>query len=386
METELANRLQSEREKVNTYPTELQKKAGNYKMGHIRVQGMDISIENPKGSYRRGKSKNGKEWSIKMNNDYGYFTRSVGKDGDAVDVFLGPNLSSDKVFPIDQYYNGEFDETKVMLGFDSKEEAKSAYLSNYEKNWKGFKYITEVDIDTFKGWLYNGRRQRKPFALYKTLNEDEIMINEDFSSPILAKLAKEHGGIRISNNGGVRTFPCAFIYGHSVNPSEITDDMIVGEPFEYSYYNNDTDNSVLFNDGTAIKLSKDSDIGRHSGDRKIARFGSGIGDTGDHDKTPDAFTGNEKKAVSAPYNGWQSSDRAGYSQSLRNAYKVNKEMGDTKTVDKIKAQARNLVAENTGKKIYLSESQFKNYCRYLLREKRKEDYVKKLMLETMNKK
>lgn len=164
--------LKLARAETDTNPTDAQKKAGNYKKGHVNIHGFRITIENPKGSYRKGKDENGKEWKTLMHNDYGYFTRTLGKDGDAVDVFIGPNIDSDKIFPIDQYIGGEFDETKVMLGFDSKEDAKKAYLSNYEKDWKGFKYITEVDADTFKEWLYNGRRQRKPFAKYKTLNED----------------------------------------------------------------------------------------------------------------------------------------------------------------------------------------------------------------------
>jgi hypothetical protein len=164
--------LELARIETDTNPTDAQKEAGNYKKGHVNIHGFRITIENPKGSYRKGKDEKGKEWKTLMHNDYGYFTRTLGKDGDAVDVFIGPNIDSDKIFPIDQYIGGKFDETKVMLGFDSKEEAKKAYLSNYEKDWKGFKYITEVDTDTFKEWLYNGRRQRKPFAKYKMLNED----------------------------------------------------------------------------------------------------------------------------------------------------------------------------------------------------------------------
>jgi hypothetical protein len=35
---------------TDTNPTEGQKKAGNYKKGHVSVQGFDISIEQPKGS------------------------------------------------------------------------------------------------------------------------------------------------------------------------------------------------------------------------------------------------------------------------------------------------------------------------------------------------
>ncbi|PTT91334.1 hypothetical protein DBR45_55290, partial [Pseudomonas sp. HMWF031] len=44
-------------------PTEAQKEAGNYKKGKVRLHGLDISIENPKGSTRKGKDQDGKEWS-----------------------------------------------------------------------------------------------------------------------------------------------------------------------------------------------------------------------------------------------------------------------------------------------------------------------------------
>ena len=168
LEAELARA----RKETDSNPTDGQKEAGNYKKGHVNILGFNISIENPKGTYRSGRDRSGKEWRTLMHNDYGYFTRTLGKDGDAVDVFIGPNLNSDKIYPIDQYVDGKFDETKVMLGFDTPEEAKKAYLSNYEKDWKGFKYITEIGIDEFKEWLYNGRRQRKAFALYKSLNEE----------------------------------------------------------------------------------------------------------------------------------------------------------------------------------------------------------------------
>lgn len=167
----LSRELERARRETNTNPTDGQKEADNYKKGRITILGFNIAIENPKGTYRKGKDRNGKEWKTLMHNDYGYFTRTLGKDGDAIDVFIGPNLESEKIFPIDQYINGKFDETKVMLGFDTAEAAKRAYLSNYEKDWKGFKYITEVDVESFKKWLYDGARQRKPFAKYKSLNE-----------------------------------------------------------------------------------------------------------------------------------------------------------------------------------------------------------------------
>lgn len=163
--------IEQARKNVDTDPTEAQKKAGNYKKGHIRVRGFSITIENPKGSYRKGTDPSGQEWKTMMHNDYGYFTKTVGKDGDAIDVFLGDNPETGKIFAIDQNCGGKFDETKVMLGFDNKSDAKGAYLSNYQENWNGFSHITEVDEETFRKWLYDGHRQRKPFYQYDSIKK-----------------------------------------------------------------------------------------------------------------------------------------------------------------------------------------------------------------------
>lgn len=175
---------------VNLNPTDPQKEAGNYKMGHISIKGMKISIENPKGSSRKFKNDDGSEGSITMKNHYGYFggTSGNGKDGDAVDVFIGPNPEGfERVYVVDQNAkDGSFDESKVMLGFDSKKEAKEAYLSNYSPNWKGFRTITGVSLRLFKKWLYRGNKQRKPFSEYveiqkKKLEENRRPINEKFT-------------------------------------------------------------------------------------------------------------------------------------------------------------------------------------------------------------
>ena len=44
--------VNAERKKVDTEPSQAKKEAGNYKKGHIKVHGLDVSIENPKGSIR----------------------------------------------------------------------------------------------------------------------------------------------------------------------------------------------------------------------------------------------------------------------------------------------------------------------------------------------
>lgn len=174
---------------TNINPTEKQKEAGNYKMGHIRIKGMPISIENPKGSYRTYKKEDGTEGKIKMKNHYGYFTNTTaqGKDRDAVDVFVGPNVDEfDYVYVIDQNNDkGEFDESKVMLGFNSKEHAKNAYLSNYSSDWDGFRSITKVSIRTFKKWLYRNHKQNKPFSEYYVIQKQKLDESFNFNENII---------------------------------------------------------------------------------------------------------------------------------------------------------------------------------------------------------
>lgn len=173
--------ITAEASNVDLVPSEAQKTAGNYKMGHIHVKGMSITIEQPKDSYRKWKDENGNEGQTKMNNHYGYFTKSKGKDGDAVDVFIGDNIENfERVYVVDQNSKDgkTFDESKVMLGFDSKKEAYDAYMSNYNKGWTGFRAITSVPLPVFKKWLYRGRKQRQPFADYVAIKKKQLEENK----------------------------------------------------------------------------------------------------------------------------------------------------------------------------------------------------------------
>ena len=67
-------------------PTDAQKEAGNYKKGHVRIDGYDITIENPKGSVRRGTDASGKQWSVTMTNTYRYIRGPEGVDGDHIEI------------------------------------------------------------------------------------------------------------------------------------------------------------------------------------------------------------------------------------------------------------------------------------------------------------
>lgn len=157
---------------TNTEPTDAQKEAGNYKKGHVKIDGFDISIEQPKGSVRSGVDASGKEWSQKMNNTYGYIRGTEGVDGDHIDVFLSDDIDgwNGTVYVVDQVNNdGSFDEHKVMYGFNSEDDARQAYLSNYEDGWQGLGAITAVSKDEFKKWIGSSHRKTKPFAEYKNV-------------------------------------------------------------------------------------------------------------------------------------------------------------------------------------------------------------------------
>ena len=173
-----AQRTRKEEEaKVDTNPTDAQKEADNYKKGHIKIDGLDITIEQPKGSIRRGTDANGKQWESEMHNTYGYIRGTESVDGDHIDIFLSDNPTEGKVFVVDQVNQrtGDFDEHKVMYGFPDMESAKRAYLSNYEEGWQGLGSITEVKKEDFKKWIDSSKRKTKPFAEYTSVKtQDDV--------------------------------------------------------------------------------------------------------------------------------------------------------------------------------------------------------------------
>ena len=172
-ETSLQSEVTRAEQQTNAEPTEGQKEAGNYKKGRVKVGPFDVVIEQPRGSVRSGVDANGKAWETTMQNTYGYFGGTKGVDGDAIDVFLGNDLDGwdgTTVFVVDQYNpDGSFDEHKVMLGFNSQEEAEAAYFANYESDWAKTHRteVTAVPLADFNEWVKSSKRKTKAFAEYK---------------------------------------------------------------------------------------------------------------------------------------------------------------------------------------------------------------------------
>jgi hypothetical protein len=136
-------------------PTEAQARAGNYKKGHARIAGLDVTIENPAGSRRRP------QWPP-LTAHYGYVKGTLGADGDHVDIFVRPSTPADwdgTVYVVDQYDEAaQFDEHKCLLGFDSEAQAVRAYRGNYPDDWV-VGPVTALSIEDFRAWLDSGATQ-----------------------------------------------------------------------------------------------------------------------------------------------------------------------------------------------------------------------------------
>lgn len=184
-EASFGERLKNAIAETEPNPSEAQKKAGNYKKGHLSFGGYDFTVETPKGTTRSGKDEQGKPWSVTMHDTYGYILGKIGVDGDHIDMFINDAADLDtfdgNVYVVDQVNpeTGEFDEHKVMYGYPSEEAATEAYLANYSKGWKGLGKVTAVPKATFDKWLEASDRKTKPFADYAMIKKGA---HQDFIS------------------------------------------------------------------------------------------------------------------------------------------------------------------------------------------------------------
>lgn len=137
-------------------PTDAQIAAGNFQMGHVTIAGLDVTVEWPQGSTRKGVSKDGTPWQRQMSAHYGYVLRTEGADGEHVDVYIGPHHRSLRAFIVDQVdAKGRFDEHKLLLGYASREEAKAAYAKHFPA---GFRVgpVKEMALPRLREWLKSG--------------------------------------------------------------------------------------------------------------------------------------------------------------------------------------------------------------------------------------
>ncbi|WP_321946585.1 hypothetical protein [Paraburkholderia sp. J10-1] len=158
---------------LNTRPTPspAQLDAGNYAKGRLSVQGLQIVIENPRGSERSWCDESGRTGVNLSKFHYGYFAGVKGADGDELDCYVGPWPEADRAYVVNQCLDGRFDEHKVMLGFPDARTAQAGYLSNYSPGWTGLGSIVDCSIAQLKLWIANG-------DLSRPLTREQLPIEE----------------------------------------------------------------------------------------------------------------------------------------------------------------------------------------------------------------
>jgi Inorganic Pyrophosphatase len=174
------------------HPTEAQAAAGNYKMAHAILGGcLPVTIETPLDRFRTGTGKDGIPWKVRMPAHYGYVKGTTGADGDAVDVYVGPEAHRVHVLPVwivDQCDadSKEYDEAKVMLGFKDSRAARRTYLSAFSDG-RGVDRIGGVFRTTFEGfrrWLASGNTKKSVALTNKSASVRDI--GTSYVSPMRA--------------------------------------------------------------------------------------------------------------------------------------------------------------------------------------------------------
>lgn len=140
-------------------PTAAQLRTGNYRKRRLVFQGMTVAIETEAGTLRRGRDANGHQWEKLIPFAYGYLHGTLGTDGDHVDVFIGPNAEAPMAYVVQAMVRGSWDqpdEDKVMLGFDSEDDARRAFLLSYDDE-RYLGAITPMPVAEFKAKLRTHR-------------------------------------------------------------------------------------------------------------------------------------------------------------------------------------------------------------------------------------
>lgn len=120
----------------------------------MKRHGLAITIEHPKGSVRVLHDDKGRPVYQKlMHSDYGYFNKTKGRDGDEVDCLVGPIQNAKEVFIVHMKDMGPVksereDEDKCMVGYQSADAAKAAFLAHYPATF--YDGMTALPVAVFK--------------------------------------------------------------------------------------------------------------------------------------------------------------------------------------------------------------------------------------------
>jgi hypothetical protein len=110
-------------------------------------QGIPVRVDRPRGFIMLGVDSKGRKWARRYKYDYGYIPKTLGGDNDGLDVFIGPNKKAEQVYWVNQRKeDGSFDEYKVFMGFDNRDEAAAAYRAHIPKKLMGGMMTLRVNM------------------------------------------------------------------------------------------------------------------------------------------------------------------------------------------------------------------------------------------------
>lgn len=110
-----------------------------------------VVVETAKDRWRTGPG-----WRNRMPAHYGYVVGYQGADGDSIDCYIGENPDSNSVYVVDQMRLDKprvFDEHKVVMGANTRNQALDIYMRGHHRSSRVFGAITPMTMEAFQDWL-----------------------------------------------------------------------------------------------------------------------------------------------------------------------------------------------------------------------------------------
>lgn len=138
--------------------------------------GIPVLVDRPRGFVQRKLGPDGALlWERTYHVDYGYLAGTDGGDGEGLDVFLGPDPAAPIAWWVVQTTGApqDFDEYKLMLGFEDEAAAKVEYLAHVPE--KFFGSISPMPVDRLRALLGLPTDERKTTALKAEASAVEVI-------------------------------------------------------------------------------------------------------------------------------------------------------------------------------------------------------------------
>lgn len=171
----------------------LRERADSGELARTQRIGLKIVVENPAGSVRTWTDADGTTGETVMKWPYGCIEDVRGADREDLDVYLGPLDEPEWVFIVHQQKKSAdfatYDEDKVMLGWATADEAKAAYLEQYDDP-RFFGGMTVMSRADFIAKLRAAGVELGPIDIGKITHEQRADVGEGRRSRVLLDLVR----------------------------------------------------------------------------------------------------------------------------------------------------------------------------------------------------